>query len=174
MDFAARFKLFNACVLHCAQWDLFHSWAPSLTMQYKYIILYFNIFLFDFSLIQNGVYCYFSVPVRHTNFTVIFWLFKADLGETLSVFCKSFTEQHFQCFANLPLHNIRNKSLYIWIGGWCVACLYTQYMLMYLKDKMHDFLQIFSFAHHGIEELESTCLLSHLEVVAVITVCYIF
>lgn len=35
-------------------------------------------------------------------------------------------------------------------------------------------LQIFSFAHHGIEEMESACLLSHVEVVAVITVCYVF
>lgn len=34
VDFAARFKLFNACV----QWDLILSWGPSLTMQYKYIV----------------------------------------------------------------------------------------------------------------------------------------
>lgn len=47
-------------------------------------------------------------------------------------------------------------------------------MLMHLKGKMCDFLQIFSFAHHGVEELESACLLSHVEVVAVIAVCYGF
>lgn len=45
---------------------------------------------------------------------------------------------------------------------------------MYLKGKMCDLLQIFSFAHHRIEDLESACLRSHVEVVAVITVCYVF
>lgn len=78
------------------------------------------------------------------------------------MFCKSSTAQHKK---QIPV--------YMDWGLMCSMSVHTVHANV-LKDKMHDFLQIFSFAHHGSEELESTCLLSHLEVVAVITVCYIF
>lgn len=101
------------CCLIQAFWCLYTSLCtvrpnPQLgiisneAVQMHYII--FQHFLFDFSLIQKGFCCYFSIPVWHTNFTAIFWLFKADLGETLSMFCKSSTAQH-------------NKQIPIYIYG---------------------------------------------------------
>lgn len=160
VDFAARFKLFNACVQHWAQWDLIPSWGPSLTMQYTYYISTF--------------FCLIFASFKRGFVVISQFLFDILILQWFSDYLKQIWGTRFQCFANHPLRNIRNKSLHIWTGGWFLACLYTQYMLMYLKGKMCDLLQIFSFANHRIEELESACLLSHAEVVPVITVCYVF
>lgn len=147
MDFGACFKLFNACKKHCAQWDQILSWGPSLTMQYKHIILYFNFF-----------FCFILASFRMGFIAISQFLFDILILQWFSGYLKQIWGKRFQCFANHPLHNIRNKCLYVWIGGWCLACLYTQYMVMYLWGKMCDLLQIFSFAHHRIDELESACL----------------